>query len=92
MARLHYPFVPAALVPDAYPTLERIARVRCPVLILHGDRDDIVPVGHGQALFAAAPAAQAARDRARRGPQRLRHGRGAPRTARMIAAWARERW
>jgi uncharacterized protein len=54
MARLHYPVVPSALVPDAYPTLERISRVRCPVLILHGDRDDIVPVGHGRALFAAA--------------------------------------
>jgi fermentation-respiration switch protein FrsA (DUF1100 family) len=56
MARLHYPVIPSALVPDAYPTLERIARVRCPVLILHGDRDDIVPLGHGQSLFAAAGA------------------------------------
>jgi fermentation-respiration switch protein FrsA (DUF1100 family) len=54
MARLHYPVVPAAFVPDAYPTIDRITRLRCPILILHGDLDDIVPVGHGQALFAAA--------------------------------------
>ena len=89
MARLHYPFVPAALVPDAYPTRERIAHVKSPVLILHGDRDDIVPVGHGQALFAAATA-----------PRRLEIVRGAGHNdfvmvagtayGAMIAAWARE--
>ena len=55
MARLHYPFVPRALVPDAYPSLERVARLRCPVLVVHGDRDDIVPFSQGEALFAAAP-------------------------------------
>jgi hypothetical protein len=54
MARLHYPIIPAALVPDVYPTADRIARVPCPVLIVHGEQDDIVPVGHGRALFAAA--------------------------------------
>ena len=54
MARLHYPVVPAGLVPDAYPTLDRVRRLRCPVLILHGDRDEIVPVSHGRELFAAA--------------------------------------
>jgi len=89
MARLHYPVVPSALVPDAYPTLERIARVRCPVLILHGDRDDIVPVGHGRALFAAAA-----------GNKRLEVVRGAGHNdfvtaagtayGETIAAWARE--
>jgi uncharacterized protein len=89
MARLHYPVVPSALVPDAYPTLDRIARVRCPVLILHGDRDDIVPIDHGQALFAAAA-----------GSKRLEIVRGAGHNdfvlaagtayGEMIGAWARE--
>jgi fermentation-respiration switch protein FrsA (DUF1100 family) len=89
LARLHYPAVPSALVPDAYPTLERIARVKCPVLILHGDLDDIVPVGHGEALFAAAG-----------GSKRLEVVRGAGHNDFMmvtgaaygetIAAWARE--
>jgi hypothetical protein len=54
MARLHYPFVPAFAVPNAYPTLDRIRRLRAPLLVIHGDRDEIVPVAHGRALFAAA--------------------------------------
>jgi len=55
MGRLHYPFIPTAVVPDAYPSLRRIATMRAPLLVIHGDRDDIVPVGHGRALFEAAP-------------------------------------
>lgn len=55
MARLHYPVVPGFLVPDAYPSLRRIGRLRSPVLFIHGDRDDIVPMSQGGALFAAAP-------------------------------------
>jgi uncharacterized protein len=55
LGRLHYPFVPAALVPDAYPTLRRIHELNAPLLVLHGDRDDIVPLSHGRALFEAAP-------------------------------------
>jgi fermentation-respiration switch protein FrsA (DUF1100 family) len=56
MCRLHYPVIPAALVPDAYPNLRRVAELRSPLLVIHGDRDDIVPVGHGRALFEAARA------------------------------------
>ena len=89
MARLHYPVVPAALVPDAYPTADRIARVRAPVLVMHGDRDTIVPLAHGQALFAAAAE-----------PKRMEIVRGAGHNdlllvagrayGETIAAWARE--
>lgn len=53
-ARHHYPFIPSALIPDAYPSLRQIARLRAPLLVLHGDRDDIVPLAHGQALLDAA--------------------------------------
>jgi pimeloyl-ACP methyl ester carboxylesterase len=55
MGRMHYPFIPAAMVPDAYPNLRRIAQLRSPVLVIHGDRDEIVPVAHGHVLFDAAP-------------------------------------
>ena len=55
LGRLHYPFIPAALVPDAYPTLRRIHELHAPLLVLHGDRDDIVPLSQGRALFEAAP-------------------------------------
>jgi fermentation-respiration switch protein FrsA (DUF1100 family) len=55
MARLHYRLVPAAAVPDAYPSLRRIAGLRAPLLVLHGEDDMIVPVEHARALLDAAP-------------------------------------
>lgn len=55
IARFHYPYVPRALVPDAYPSLRRITGLRAPLLILHGARDTIVPLLHGEELFHAAP-------------------------------------
>jgi pimeloyl-ACP methyl ester carboxylesterase len=55
MARVHYPLIPAALVPDAYPSLRLIGGLRAPLLVLHGDDDAIVPVEHGQSLWQAAP-------------------------------------
>jgi uncharacterized protein len=55
LGRRHYPFVPASLIPDAYPTLRRIHNLHAPLLVLHGDRDDIVPLSQGRALFDAAP-------------------------------------
>ena len=55
MARVHYPFIPTALVPDAYPSLRLMRGLEAPLLVLHGDRDEIVPVSHARALFDAAP-------------------------------------
>jgi len=54
LGRLHYR-VPAALVPDVYPSLRLMPELRAPLLVLHGDRDDIAPLDHGEALFEAAP-------------------------------------
>jgi pimeloyl-ACP methyl ester carboxylesterase len=55
MARLHFPAIPRAVVPDAYPSLRLIPRLQCPVLVVHGGRDRIVPLMHGEALAEAAP-------------------------------------
>lgn len=55
LGRQHYPVVPAALVPNAYPTLERIGGLRCPTLLIHGTADEIVPLAQAEALLAAAP-------------------------------------
>jgi uncharacterized protein len=56
-AQRQYPFVPAiCLVRDRFDSLSRIARVSAPLLILHGERDRVVPVRHGRALLAAATA------------------------------------
>lgn len=55
VAQHHYPYVPArALVKDRFDAASRIAGVGTPVLIMHGERDRVVPVGFGRALFAAA--------------------------------------
>jgi len=54
VARRHYPFLPRPLVPDAYPTIRRIGVVGAPVLLIHGDRDTIVPLSHAQTLCEAA--------------------------------------
>lgn len=54
MAALHYPLVPSFLVPDAYPSLRRAGSLSCPVLVIHGERDDIAPLAHGVALHRAA--------------------------------------
>ena len=40
---------------DKFANLRRIAKVRCPVLVIHGAADEIIPPSHGRALFAAAP-------------------------------------
>lgn len=40
---------------DKFPNLELMPSVRCPVLVIHGRQDEIIPFWHGEALHAAAP-------------------------------------
>ena len=59
MARLTTPFFPVRwpvqwLVGNRYDSLARIGRVDRPLLILHGDQDQTVPVSQGKKLFEAA--------------------------------------
>ena len=54
LAREHYPFVPGFLVRTRMDNVSKVGRVGAPVLVLHGDRDSIVPLSHGQELFARA--------------------------------------
>ena len=52
---LHYPWLPVRrLLVDRYPSIERIATVQAPVLVIAGDRDDIVPASMSEQLYAAA--------------------------------------
>ena len=52
----HYPFLPVSLLlRDRFDSLSAIAKVTAPILILHGERDRVVPIRFGRALFAAAP-------------------------------------
>ena len=50
-----YPFVPQSLINVRFwNSVELIKRIQIPVLISHGDRDEIVPVSHSYKLFEAA--------------------------------------
>jgi len=90
MARVHYPFVPAYFVPDAYTTLRRVTQVRAPTLFIHGESDRIVPVQHAVELHRASA-----------GPKRLERVPGAdhndvldamgPRYGQLIVEWV-ESW
>jgi fermentation-respiration switch protein FrsA (DUF1100 family) len=55
MGKLHYPFLPVKfLLKDRFPSIERIRRLSCPLLVLAGDRDQIVPAEDSRTLFEAA--------------------------------------
>jgi pimeloyl-ACP methyl ester carboxylesterase len=52
----HYPWLPVGLVlVDRFPSIERIPKVTCPLLSLHGRLDTVVPFEQGRRLFDAAP-------------------------------------
>ncbi|MDI6738736.1 MAG: alpha/beta hydrolase [Candidatus Edwardsbacteria bacterium] len=40
---------------DKFRNIDKIKRVACPVLVIHGDRDRTIPFWHGKALYDAAP-------------------------------------
>jgi fermentation-respiration switch protein FrsA (DUF1100 family) len=57
VGKLHYPFLPVGLLlKDRYPSIERIGGLSCPLLVLAGERDRIVPAAQSRALYDAAPA------------------------------------
>ncbi len=50
-----YPFLPVHwLMHDQYPSLERISKLKAPLLVLHGTQDQMVPYAMGQKIFEAA--------------------------------------
>lgn len=56
VARRQYWFFPVDwLMRDQFRSLDRIASLKAPLLVMHGERDGIIPIGLGERLFAAAP-------------------------------------
>ncbi len=56
MARAAFPLLPIGpLLRTRYDAVEKIAKLRAPLLVLHGDRDEVVPHEHGKKVFEAAP-------------------------------------
>ena len=59
VGQLHYPFLPVQfLLRDRYEVTDDIQRLHCPVLVLAGDRDRIVPVGQSRRVYAALSSAK----------------------------------
>ncbi|MGV0836601.1 alpha/beta hydrolase [Mycolicibacterium thermoresistibile] len=56
VGRVHYPWLPVRwLLMDRFESIDRIDALRAPLLIVAGDRDDIVPESLSRELFEAAP-------------------------------------
>jgi hypothetical protein len=55
MAAEVMPFVPRFLVRTKMNSADKIARVSCPVLVVHSPADDVVPYRLGRKLYDAAP-------------------------------------
>jgi len=59
MVRVHFPLpVPGGLLRHKLNALEKIGRIKAPVLFVHGDLDKIVPITLGRELFDATRAAK----------------------------------
>ena len=56
MAAHLYPYMPVRLISRLrYPVVDYVARVECPILIIHSRDDEIIPFSMGKALYEAAP-------------------------------------
>jgi fermentation-respiration switch protein FrsA (DUF1100 family) len=54
MARLAFP-LPLPPLPVKYDALSKIGRLQTPLLVIHGERDELIPMAQGRALYEAAP-------------------------------------
>ena len=56
LAAARYWFVPVRyLVKDRFDSMARIGGLGSPLLVLHGERDSVVPIGNARRLYEAAP-------------------------------------
>lgn len=51
----HFWYLPVWLLRDQYRSVDRITGLNAPLLVLHGEKDGVVPITLGERLFAAAP-------------------------------------
>ena len=58
VARLHYAWVPSALLRYPLRTDLALPQVKSPILLMHGGLDDLIPPSHSLALQALVPQAQ----------------------------------
>ncbi len=60
LAAFHYPWVPTAVVRYPLRTDEAVLRLHKPLLLVHGDRDTLIPLSHAEQLAARAGLARLA--------------------------------
>ncbi|MCA9027075.1 MAG: alpha/beta fold hydrolase [Planctomycetaceae bacterium] len=59
-AKAHYPWLPVQrFLVDRYPSIERVPHITCPIMLIHGSLDRVLPIEQGRRLFEAAPARSA---------------------------------
>ncbi len=58
MAQLVYPWAPTFFLKYKFHSHEHIARIKAPILVLHGDRDEVIPQSQGEELAKLNPAAR----------------------------------
>lgn len=59
VARVHFPaFLVGGLMRESYDSVSAAKAVRVPALVIHGERDDLIPVAHGRAVSGALAGAR----------------------------------
>jgi uncharacterized protein len=53
LAKLKYGAVAAAIMHSQFPSVQMISKVSCPVLVIHGTLDEVIPVAMGREVYAA---------------------------------------
>jgi hypothetical protein len=55
MAKVILPVLPIGpLLSAKFDVIDKVGKITVPLLVLHGDQDEIIPFEHGQKVFAAA--------------------------------------
>ena len=54
-AKIYYPYLPVKfLLKDRYDSIGKIKMINTPILIMHGEKDDVIPISMGKELFEKA--------------------------------------
>ena len=54
-AKIYYPYLPVRLLlKDRFDSIGKIKKINTPILIMHGEKDDVVPISMGKELFEKA--------------------------------------
>ena len=54
-AKIYYPYLPVKfLLKDRYDSISKIKKINSPILIMHGEKDEVVPFSMGKELFKQA--------------------------------------